>query len=572
MDARSDPFPAAALDAHVACLEVMLRQPRRSSQRLVEQLTFLPNGGQSWRRTLQMQIPPEAEPADAAWRAVSLGAFRRRRFPDLMAYDAHGHRLSLLTRHQHGTLLTAVFLTKHLRAFPLQIAAAETLEYSPAYHAYNDLVSAAYALLTSAGDLDNQAEANRLSLLYGRLLSLFDPLPDRIGARVSAFRTDFASLLVITHYLCWIYASPGDVIIVETTHTVADDLHAKRAEKPVETPDTTRSLRWRRLWMRWYREVGLAPLNLRVLLPGNGLTTSYYFTVAPPPKTDITFLDWSVGNSIEDDKTELDSSLHSVHFHYGHNAGLDSTNSTDVLTYLRCATSGHKQIAGGALLNLVFVLLVVTKGFSGTISNSAQAWLLITPTILTAYIADQQRHYYAYATRRQRAILWIYLAISVAFLVSASFHLAQGPADEGHWNWFGTLTAWLLVVSSAAVFAWYALLGYSFRVLTTWRVTKALENSRTKLDAGLRELKVPAARRERLLTSLHSPGLVYDRVVYNYCRVVSLLVLVAILGGVLLMKFAWGTPRNGNQSHHTTSAPTLLYTPHTPKDSGVDRL
>ncbi|MGC1177219.1 MAG: hypothetical protein WA843_04065 [Candidatus Saccharimonadales bacterium] len=76
---------------HIACLAAMLDTPLRYTQRCVEQLSFLPDGGQRWVRTLQIRIPesPSSEreqkrkkrskksenhSSTPTWHAVSRGA------------------------------------------------------------------------------------------------------------------------------------------------------------------------------------------------------------------------------------------------------------------------------------------------------------------------------------------------------------------------------------------------------------------------------------------------------------------------------------------------------------------
>jgi len=552
----SEPFAAESLGTHVECLRWMVEHPRRSTQRLVEQLTYLPNGGRRWVRTLQLQIPAIAGPTLDEWRAVSVGVFRRRRFPDMVVFDESGSRLNLLTRYEHGTLLTGVFLAKHLRDFSLQTAVAQQVEYAPVHQCYRELVAAIYDSLTSAGNIDADTEAQRLASIFQRLLSLFDPVPPHLLERAAAFRANFETILEVTHYLCWVRAKPGHLMSIQTQHTVSDDRQRVGYRDLAPTASVRRSARFREWLMRSYRAYGLAPFNITIPIPSHGLTGSYYFTLEPPPKTDVTFLDWTTGNNFEDDETELDSAYDSVHFHYDDRSETERPDhKREIRTYLRCSTHGHKQIAAGAVFNGVFVILIAKGHFSDVVGGSAQAWLLVTPTLLTAYLADQQRHYYAYATRRQRGILWVYLAISVTFLIAASFHLAQGPAAEGRWDWVGTASAWALLVASAAVAAWYALLGYSFRAVTKWGTARALKRSRAKLGVALDELKATSEMKAKL-GLLHSPWRVYERVVYMYCRVITLLVILATVGGVLAIKEWWPDQQSRQQGTSSSARST----------------
>jgi hypothetical protein len=109
----------------------------------------------------------------------------------------------------------------------------------------------------------------------------------------------------------------------------------------------------------------------------------------PPAETDVVYLDWETGNSIEDDEKELDCALPSVHIH-NDEAPNDTAPARGriIRPYLRCNPAAHKRIAAGALLNDIFVILVAEGRFSSTIGSSAETWLLLTPHSL-AYITWQ---------------------------------------------------------------------------------------------------------------------------------------------------------------------------------------
>jgi hypothetical protein len=533
------PDSVASLTEHVECLSKIYNYPRRSTQRFVEQLAFLPNGGQRWTRTLQIQLPPKSLPTGQAQRIVSLGTFRRRRFPDLTACDASDAKINLLTRHEHGTMLIGAIIAKYFSIFPKAVTHLQNAYNSSERQTYNELLATLYEQFTTVGDIVNlDDEVTRLASVYGCLLGSFDPLPDHIDKRVDAFRINLRDMLETTPYLCWVEAAPDEIVNLRVSHTAADSRH--RPEWKVdEPPATTLSARWREKWLSWYREFGLAPLMY--LIPGNIFTGSYYFLLDPPPKTEVVYLDWTTGNSFEDDKRELDSALDGVHFHYAHDSQPSlSERARKIRAYLRCSTYGHKQIAIGAALNLVFVILL-TKGGSLEVGGSAQTWLLATPTVLTAYIADQQRHYYAYATRRQRAILWIYLIISVTFLVTVSFRFVH---DNYHWNKFTIITADTLLVASVAVCIWYLLLGYSFRWMTMYFTKRSLQKVKTKEAKRynlMEQFKISADIRLSLLSLdiLPSSSEIYDKVVYRYCSsILGFVIAFSIITG-LVLGFWW---------------------------------
>src|SRR5262249_7672020 len=106
-------------------------------------------------------------------------------------------------------------------------------------------------------------------------------------------------------------------------------------------------------------------------------------------------------------------------------------------------------------------------------------WLLLTPTVLIAFLAEQQRHYYAHATRRQRGALWIYLALSIAFLVVVSLgSISDRPISE--WGLSAKLLGSSFALMSAAVAAWWTPLGYNLEKYTN----RWYEQGRVGLRSG----------------------------------------------------------------------------------------
>jgi hypothetical protein len=120
------------------------------------------------------------------------------------------------------------------------------------------------------------------------------------------------------------------------------------------------------------------------------------------------------------------------------------------------------QILAAAALNVIIVLALRNGRFPAHLSGPLQGLVLAAPSGLVAYLVSQQRHYYAYPMRRQRAILWGYLTITVAFLVALSFTLQVSEANNLHFGLLATAFAWLLFVSSVGVLAWYLPLGFGF--------------------------------------------------------------------------------------------------------------
>lgn len=497
--------PHAITPECIACLAEMLEFPRRHTQRCVEQISFLDGGGQRWTRSLQIQVPLAAEPG-ARWRVVSLGMFQRRRFPDLEVRDAADARVNLVTRRQHGVALTHAVLAKYLRPFHGALDGLDPADPAGGWAHYAALVDGTYELLTSAGDIaDPTQAATRLAMDYRRLLTAAGVDRDRAREAPAALASDLAELQGTTQYLCWVRAEPGEVCNLRATYTTPDARRGLRAR----AGDSSRTARL----MRGYRRCGLAPLNYAFPVPSRDHAGSYYFTLRPPEKTSVTYVDWGSGNSF-DDPGEVSSALPGVHLHHDEGAEAVPHRGGLIHAFMRCNPRDHKKIAAGALLNAVFVFLVATGRFTDKIGGSAQTWLLVTPTVLTAYIADQQRHYYAYATRRQRGILWAYLAISVAFLVATSFSLASGSAGGRAWGLGATIPAWALAIGSAAVFAWYAPLGRTF-------------------DRFVRRRAVRAAARGA------DPRRAYEKAVLRHASEIVALVALASAAMVVALALVW---------------------------------
>ena len=297
--------------------------------------------------------------------------------------------------------------------------------------------------------------------------------------------------------------------------------------------------------MRWYCQFGLAPLSYTFTVPQ---ALSYYLTMEPPAKTDITYYDWGEDNSFERQQGRLDSASASVHLHNRHTAQRRMKDRA-VLAYVRCRTREHKQIAFGALLNAIFVLLAAHGRFAANIGTSAQTWLLVTPTVLIAYLAEQQRHYYAHTVRRQRAVLWVYLAISVLFLVTIAFSRAHGTLGSQHWGWFSTGAAWLFAATSVFVCVWHLPLGYNYQLTTEkWAKTRFGHKgkNRTRLKIG---------RWGFYSTEETGPTWeIYDNVIRKYCDWVfgsAVVIAICALAAIIL---TWQHPPKHKQAKKQTAS------------------
>jgi len=536
----------AVTPERVTTLAEMAGSPTVFTQRCVECVTFLPRGGQKWTRSLQLVIPPAARPRGTAWRIVSLGLFRRRRFPDFTVLDATGARINLLTRDQHGVALSGSFLAPYLRDMPKVLRCiAKPKSHSDIYEAYRGLRAALYAVFTTVRGDDDEHAIRNAGQLFTQLIRYEPGDPTGARERLVTFVKDLAEQLRVTPYLCWVAAEPGEVLNITVTFTSKD---IQQALMPLGTVGKSIRTFWqgvvgtgsrrREIHARWYGQYGLAPINYEFATPSRS-ARSYYFTIEPPANTDVTYLDWETGNTL-DEGSELESAYHSMHIH---NAGdePDSAGPPEgrkIRAYVRCAPNEHKKIAFGALLNGLFVALVASGRLNDQTGVSTQTWLLVTPTVLTAYLAQQQRHYYAHTTRRQRGILWVYLAISVAFLVTLAFSRAQISAGTSHWGWFLTAVAWLLAISSAAVFAWYAPLGYSFQRFTDWLVRRGTDRD-TKSDG-----------------SSQASWWRYEEAVNRYCRGIVRLVWTTVALAAVGIALTWKLPSSASDGkpHRVTHA------------------
>ena len=353
-------------------------------------------------------------------------------------------------------------------------AAAGANELPPKYTIF---ANAVYRLLTSVGE---GPETERLARDAGAALNELleaDEIPYGTAIRIAQ---EFGDAMVehahATQYLCWARATPGEVVNLTVTYTVADgrdeleEGHRSEDESVLAVSDDAapgfggRLRRWgwrfRRFRVRWYRQFGLAPLNYAFKGPSRMHAGSYYFSLEAPPQTSVTHLSCDEPSSMVLEDGTLNCAFPSVHVHDETSGPNSSPKGWTIRAYLRPDLREHKLIAGTAMLNLAFVFLIALGRLTDKLDASSQTWVLLTPTLLTAFLAQQQRHYYALATRRQRAVLWFYLFFSVLFLVAVSFSLARTETGSGRWGLGVTMSALLLAGSSAIVLACYAQLGY----------------------------------------------------------------------------------------------------------------
>jgi hypothetical protein len=565
----------AITQERIECLAEMLYRPTRYTQRFVEQVAFISSGGQRWTRTLQIRIPEAAAPSGRSWRLVSLGQYARRRFPDFVVTDASGARVSLLTRRQHGYSLTRVILAKSIYNLPADHN--HLWSQDRVNRAYRDLRETLYEFFTTAGSIDNPDEdlteyklllenlglsprfiedhllnsfARKFPLVekYAELLESIGVMGDTMAERIEAFADACAMTVDATRYLCWVDAEPGDILNLQVSYSVKDSNHEIEYESVPEQLATywygLAEPRDRRksVWANWYRQVGLTPINYAFSIPGYRHTGSYYFTLEPPPTTDVTYLDWGVGNSREN--TEIDCALDSAHIHTGDESSLPAAVSGGTIrAYLRCRPHHHKQIVGSAILNGLFVYLVGQGRLPGKLGESAQSLLLVVPSILIAYLVRQQRHYYAHVLRQQRAILWGYLATSILFLIAVIFSRYEPTLGSRGLGLVATLTAWLLALSSAAVFAWYLPLGYSYERITRYLMDKKRKKAQRRaekmVDKPKGEWLAIRNRKGEDDDPLTQKWQYYQDAVHQYCNWICCFVVISVFCMGIFMYKTW---------------------------------
>jgi hypothetical protein len=141
---------------------------------------------------------------------------------------------------------------------------------------------------------------------------------------------------------------------------------------------------------------------------------------------------------------------------------------------------------GATALNVALIWLLSKGELPVGFGEPLQALIIAAPSVLVAFLAQQQRHYYSHVLRRQRALLWIYLFISVTFLVSVAFSERDSAHGAVGLSQVATTAAWALAIASAGVFAWHLPLGGACeRVVQylTERKWEVLETQRQE-DAG----------------------------------------------------------------------------------------
>lgn len=437
----SDADDLAALgDAHLEALGALIFQPSRYLQRVVEHLSFLPAGGERWQREIQLRLPTlhtPSTPSDGKC-IVSLGMFRRSRFPDFTVRNAAGERLNLVTRRQHQHCITMTTIRQYLEAEDWarvaedaevelrdlygQMASIITNIKGPDTHTPEDVRSSARALMERLDKSETETE------------------------RVSSMLEMASELLArYTHYLCWVPAGWGDTLSISATYTMSDTVRV--AGEPRKALDTDDMHWWTRLRTRFYTSLSLFPVLYELRAPAHDHAGSYYFTIEPPEDAHVSMLDWGHGRSVEGKSAETDCAFATCHVHNGEQLSKDepSRDETDpeeqpaqrqsiagakISAFLRADPMDHAALIAVALLNIGLAYLAQRGEFVTEGNDGQQQWLLLAPTLVVALIAQHRRRYYSSVTRSVRIGLWIYLAINALFGASVAFDISGGDTYD----------------------------------------------------------------------------------------------------------------------------------------------
>ena len=523
----------------------MLHRPAVYNQRLLERLTFIPTGGQQWTREVQLLIPElEGYPADDdGLFIVSLGMFRRIRLPDLQIKDAEGRELNLVTRIQHGHLL-ADFTVDRYMPDPNRDAvgaAGEDPERAHIRAAYTDVYLRAYEMFTGMSG----ALAADTGEKMAHLLEVTGSSPQFALPASELFVADMVKLRWVTQYLCWVPARPGSVVRLTATYTMPDDHRLREPKEPRGDSNRVAHM-WREsreVRSEAYARMGLGPVHYEIVAPANDHTSSYYFTLDPPPGSHVEYLDWGIDNSIEQRDPETRCASRNVHLHNGARVlpaggSLPDTQKipeSKIHAFVRLDPAEHKQVVFAAFLNLIFVWLAQSGHLSSELDGSTTAWLAFAPAALIAYTAQQRRHYYAKTTRWIRGLVWLYLAVDLLFLIFVTFDLPHGGGLGGRGGLAESAAACFLAAFSLVVIVAFAMMG---RRIYGGRVRRAFARRPKQTADGQ-----PVASVERYVAAARY----YGNLATALCLAVLLALAIFLLAG-LGPERGHGRPRGGARS------------------------
>jgi hypothetical protein len=455
--------------------------------RIVEQVSFLPGGGQQWERQIQLCLPtlpdiPAHKRRHQSRSAfiVSLGTFRRRRFADFTVTNDDGTQCRLLTRRQHGFCLATCFMLQLLNSQEWE----GNLDSTALRNLHSYLVSMITTMPPSKSHSPQDAQVLLDNLLYVSKINN----EDHTRAAREILRTHCESIAAQTQYLCWVTSMPGRTVNLRVTYTQADS-PSPRYEPESEADavtDFTPRVWWRNVRTREYAKYNLFPFRYSFDAPSYSDCQSYYFSISPPPDTRITLLDWGNGRRFQtavedagwDSKKhfsqeqpmppdgmadEVDCARFGYHFHNRRVAKRRRVDSMDrrqsgsrrwpipgdqrqsadrrwprpdrrqrdvgratrIHVFLRPEPIDNAKLAAIGFLGLVLAFMAERGVLFG--GGSISQWLLVAPAALVVLISQQRRHYYARFTKRYRLSIWVYTAIAIFFAGSVAFDAPSIP-------------------------------------------------------------------------------------------------------------------------------------------------
>lgn len=535
----------------IAALREMMSNATIYTQRVLEEVTFPTPNGQTWKRSLQLRIPEwnsfargQEQPLGTVDFIIPLGVFLRARLPDFHVKNGSGKTCPLVTRTQHGYAMSVIALQQFLT--PRQ---SRRLRFAGRKSAVTkrgrDAMDALFAMFTTlpgdrkagTAEPDSSAEGARAEERMNRAVEALSALLEEMGtgdeeqalAR-SLYERDFRELQMFTQYLALVSAVPGDTLNLEITYSMrsshrlsAKEARQREAEEMVGAPVPVRTglarmaiivadaigiVRvWRAVARGWvmfrhlradiYSRIGLGPANYEAFATATGRAGSFYFTIAPPPDTSLSYLGWAAGNSIEDEDEGLSwlCAQPSTHEHHGARLGAGMSHalasdrertmweernppikpdlesgapSNTVLAFMRPVPRNQIQIALGAGMNLVLACLALSHQLTNEVAPSAASLLLLTPAGLIAFIAYQRRHHYASTTMALRFTLWAYVLLDALFLFSVVFEVTKNSSDAGILLNHDVFAA-ALAITSAGLMVAFLLIGRLYDLFTKTR-------------------------------------------------------------------------------------------------------
>lgn len=418
---------------HVEALSMLLFRPSRYTQRVVERLSFLPLGGERWRRDIQIRIPTIDSPADdvppGGQCVVSLGMFRRCRFPDFAVHDASGERLSLVTRRQHQHCITLAAIRQYLNDDDWARAATEAEEeLRELYTRMADLVTDIKGETAREPSEIEQSARNLMAKL-----SKDETTTKRVASMLAS---DCEPLARYTHYLCWVPAGWGKTVSLSATYTMSDSVRLAGAPRKRPAAKTSGSTVSRLLGarVRGYARFNLCPVPYELRAPAHDHAGSYYLTIEPPADAHVSLLDWGSDRAFAGATAEIDCAYATCHIHNGERLIDDqgspqerqSVAGSRISAFLKADAVDNAALIAIAILNIGLAFLAQKGAFVPRGEIAQQQWLLLAPVLLIALIGQHRRRYYSPVTRLVRLALWGYLAATVLFGASVAFDVLGG--------------------------------------------------------------------------------------------------------------------------------------------------